>query len=583
VTDTLQHLRDRKLVQWALAYIAAAFALIQVVDIVAQRFAWPEAVERYLIVALAVGFFAALVLAWYHGERGAQSVSGTELVILALLLGIGGVVAWRFAVRGDAPRPASASGTAAPAAAADAADPKSIAVLPFVNMSGEAKNEYFSDGITEEILNALAQVPGLKVAARTSAFAFKGKDPDLRKVGDVLDVATVLEGSVQRDGDTVRIIAQLIDARSGYHLWSERYDRQLTSVFAIEDEISKAIADRLELQFGGAASAGKTADPQAHELYLRGLALLAARGPGLREAADLFSKAVAIDPQYAQAWGALAETEQLLPGYVMSVPRAEADARAEAAAQRALAINPDTPAALVAMAEVYMKRMDWTRADTSLRRALALAPSDAEAANQYGQFLLETGQFPQALRQIDRAGELDPLSAVMPVVRAATLMALHRDAEGVAQIEAVLQAHPDFYPALITGALVYLRLDRAADGEALLRHLAQVLSVDAEAKAILARGVADASVRAAAVKSLEQSPANADIRSDQLIHAAMLTLLGERDHAFAELEAYAKQRASSATGLLWTGVFAPLSDDPRYRTLLRAMNLPYRADEPHAP
>jgi TolB-like protein/Tfp pilus assembly protein PilF len=583
VTDTLQRLRDRKLVQWALAYVAAAFALIQVVDIVAQRFAWPEAVERYLIVALAVGFFAALVLAWYHGERGAQRVSGTELVILALLLGIGGVVAWRFALRGDAPTPASAAGTPVPAAAAGAADPKSIAVLPFVNMSGEAKNEYFSDGITEEILNALAQVPGLKVAARTSAFAFKGKDPDLRRVGDVLDVATVLEGSVQRDGDTVRIIAQLIDARSGYHLWSERYDRQLTSVFAIEDEISKAIADRLEVQFGGAGSAGKTADPQAHELYLRGLALLAARGPGLRDAADLFSKAVAIDPQYAQAWGALAETEQLLPGYVMSVPRAEADARAEAAAQRALAINPDTPAALVAMAEVYMKRMDWTRADTSLRRALALAPSDAEAANQYGQFLLETGQFPQALQQIDRADKLDPLSAVMPVVRAATFMALHRDAEGVAQIQAALQAHPDFYPALMTGALAHLRLNRFADAEALLRHAAQVLGVDADAKAILARGVADAAVRAAAVKALEEASANADIRSDQLIHAAMLNLLGERNRAFAELEAYAKQRASSATGLLWTGVFAPLRDDPRYPALLRAMNLPYRSEEPHAP
>ena len=197
-------------------------------------------------------------------------------------------------------------------------DGKSIAVLPFVNMSGDPKNEYFSDGITEEILNALAQIADLKVAARTSAFAFKGKDPDLRKVGEMLGVATVLEGSVQRAGDDVRITAQLIDTRSGFHLWSEKYDRKLTNIFAVEDEISKAIADKLQVQLGGAHAGGNgnTGNSQAHELYLRGLTLLAARGPGLRDAVDAFAQAVKLDPQYAQAWGALAETEQLLPAYV---------------------------------------------------------------------------------------------------------------------------------------------------------------------------------------------------------------------------------------------------------------------------
>src|SRR6185437_7731244 len=182
----------------------------------------------------------------------------------------------------SAEAPSSLHVASAPSDALVVAIPaKSVAVLPFVNMSGDPKNEYFSDGITEEILDALAQLLNLKVAARTSAFAFKGKAEDLRKVGEVLDVATVLEGSVQQSGDEVRITAQLIDTRSGYHLWSEKYDRKLTSIFAVEDEISKTIADKLQVQLaagsGSTLVAQKTIDPRAHDFYLRGLTLLAAR------------------------------------------------------------------------------------------------------------------------------------------------------------------------------------------------------------------------------------------------------------------------------------------------------------------
>src|SRR5690348_1909734 len=219
-TGFLARLKQRKLVQWAIAYVAFAFALLQGVDIVAQRFGWPDQVEKLLILVLAIGFVVVLVLAWYHGERGAQKVSGTEIVILALLLAIGGGLLWRFEratpamAIPDSVAGATSSGLRVASvpihAQANPIPAKSIAVLPFVNMSGDAKNDYFSDGITEEILDALAQVPNLKVAARTSAFAFKGKAEDLRKVGEVLDVATVLEGSVQKSGDEVRITAQLI-------------------------------------------------------------------------------------------------------------------------------------------------------------------------------------------------------------------------------------------------------------------------------------------------------------------------------------------------------------------------------------
>ena len=258
MSEFLIRLKQRKLVQWALAYVAASFALIQVLDVVAQRFAWPDQLERILILALAVGFFVVLVLAWYHGERGAQRVSSTEIVILALLLAIGGGLLWRFARVGPTSSPDEARRNPEVVAAAPAISipAKSVAVLPFANLSGDPKQAYFSDGVTEEVLNALAQLPNLKVAARTSAFTFKSNASDVHEVGRVLSVATVLEGSIQKSGDEVRITVQLVDTRSGYQLWSENYDRKLNNIFAVEDEISNAVADKLRVQWSSASLSG---------------------------------------------------------------------------------------------------------------------------------------------------------------------------------------------------------------------------------------------------------------------------------------------------------------------------------------
>ena len=180
-------------------------------------------------------------------------------------------------------------------------------MLPFENLSDDKGNAYFSDGITEEILNALAQIPNLKVAARRSAFQFKGTDLDLRKIGQVLGVAHILEGSLQKAGDQVRINVQMVDVQEGLQVWSEKYDRKLDNVFAVEDEIAKAIATRLRVQLTGGGGqplvAERTTNSEAHELYLRGLTLLAARGPGMREAADVFQQAVTLDPKYTLSVG----------------------------------------------------------------------------------------------------------------------------------------------------------------------------------------------------------------------------------------------------------------------------------------
>lgn len=583
MNDFLVRLQQRKLVQWALAYIAASFALIQVLDVVAQRFGWPDQLEKLLILALALGFFVMLVIAWYHGEKGAQKVTGTELLILALLLAIGGGALWRFTrVSAPAVTGESASTSTVPAAAIP---DKSIAVLPFVNMSGDSKEDYFSDGITEEILNALAQVRDLKVAGRTSAFAFKGKAEDLRKVGEALDVATVLEGSVQKAGDEVRITAQLIDARSGYHLWSEKYDRKLTNVFAVEDEISKAIADKLQVQLAGAGSQSLVAqisvDPRAHDFYLRGLTLLAARS--VNEAVGTFQQAVAIDPDYAQAWAALAEAQALLPAYGPDAAQI-AYANSLESARRALALDPNIALAYVAQGMVYSNQMRWADADRVLRKALALAPGDAEVLNQYAQFLDAVGQLEPALVEFDRALQHDPLSGISAAIRVQLRLILHRDDPDTAavQIKAIIAAHPESLFVHRSATLIYLALHRYPEAEAQARAAATLNGTDPDAMALVVRGIADPRQRAAAVQALA-SLDNVAFRRDAILYAFFLAELGETDRALATLDDSAANGNSTIPQLLWHPAFDPIRDDPRFKTMLKKMGLPYTpsADATH--
>jgi len=453
---------------------------------------------------------------------------------------------------------------------------KSIAVLPFQNLSDDKNTAYFSDGITEEILNALAQIPNLKVAARRSAFQFKGNDLDLHKVGQVLGVAYILEGSLQKAGDQVRINVQLVDVQNGLQTWSEKYDRKLDNVFAVEDEIAKAVATQLRVH-GGAGQplvVDSTNNPQAHELYLRGLTLLAARGPGLREARDLLQHAVNLDAGYAQAWGALALTELLLPSYGLETFDA-ALPRGESAAQRALSLDSNTASAHVAVGLANTIRFRWPDAYQAFRRALALAPGDAEAVNQYAQFLSAVGQLEPALREIERAQQLDPLSPIIGVIHAGALAALRRDDAAEAQIKSILAAHPEFVAAHTWAATQYIDRKMYPEAEAQLRSLAKLNGQNGDSKGLLVRGMSNPTQRVAAVNRLETSPENADIRRDPIWYAFYLVSLGERDRALDQLEIYAVKHNSTFAAWLWNRGFDPLRDEPRFKAVLAKLGLPY--------
>jgi len=609
----LTELKRRNVIRMAGLYLVGAWLLTQVAGTVLPMFGAPEWMPRSVVILLALGFFPALIFSWIFeltpaGIKRDAEVKPEEsiapqtarrmdrMIIVVLLVALGYFAVDKFVLmpgrsvgqgekgleafsgkathqRPDAHLPENGSDAISISA-------KSVAVLPFVNMSGDPKNEFFSDGITEEILNALAQIADLKVAARTSAFAFKGKDPDLRKVGEILAVATVLEGSVQRAGDDVRITAQLIDAHNGYHLWSERFDRKLTNVFAIEDEISRAIATRLQSQLGVkvVSDAGRTTNPQAYEHYLRGLGLLAARGPGLREALTAFAEAVKLDPGYAQAWGALAETQIVAPGYVPGITMDDALQLAQAAAERALAIAPGTASAHVALGEIREYRRQWPQAEQSFQSALALAPGDGEAVNQYAQFLSITGQNDAALVQIDRARQLDPLSPIIGVIRAVVLMALHRDDEATAQIESSIAAHPDFGNASWVAMIHDAGLGRFAGAEAHLRVVAKVAGADPDDFARLALGMSDPAQRPAALQQIRAYIASKRPDDEPLSDAIVLALLHDRDGALEQIEIFVDHPGSAEGGLLWSRSLDSLREEPRFRAALKKMALPYKSE-----
>ena len=600
MAELLARLKQRKLVQWALAYLAGAWAVLQALGLAADSYDWPHRVMQIAFAAIAVGFAIALVLAWYHGEKGRQRVSSAELLLIALVLAVGGGLLWRYARVAPAatgtvaargadgaqgnPR-TMVSGASAKAVPTDSVPAKSIAVLPFVNMSGDPKNDYFSDGITEEILNALAQVPKLKVAARTSAFAFKGKEEDLRKVGEVLDVATVLEGSVQRSGDEVRITAQLIDTRTGYHLWSEKYDRKLTSIFAVEDEISKAIADKLRVQLVGGDNRALVAqtriDPRAHDLYLRAIAAIARRGPALKDAVLLLQQATARDPDYASAWAALSQAYELLPWYELAEWPGSL-ASAEQSARRALALDPQSGEAHAALANVLRDKLDYASADREYRRALALNPGSSEIRNQYAQLLNAVGASDAMLQQERSAISLDPLAPNPRYMLGFELVIQHRYPEAAAEFEKVLEQTPDYAYARFHLALT--NLYEGHDDEALKIGRAAALQAgqDPATIEVLLRACKNPALRPEALKRVVGIDRVQIAKLDDLSRAFWYSQLGAGDQALASLQTWVRTApvGQRFNGVRWLRLptFDPIRDDPRFKAALAKLGLPYRPD-----
>ena len=328
---------------------------------------------------------------------------------------------------------------------------RSVAVLPFVNMSGDSNNEYFSDGITEELLNALAQLPDLRVPGRTSSFAFKDGGLTIRQIADTLDVAHVLEGSVRRQGETVLITAQLIDAQTDAHLWSDTFERELTDIFAIQREIATAIADQLQVSLSGAEQARlvgeATASTEAYEAYLRGRYFWNQRtAESIRTAISEFQRAVDLDSNYAEAYSGLADSYLLIDNYVF---RTMPDYRTNselglAAAQRAVSLRPDLGMAHASLGFGLWMVGDWENAERELERAIELNPGYAIAHMWRAFVLASTGRADEAVGPAQRALELDPVSRVISLVSGEVFLLGGRMEEAIEQLRETIGLAPEW-------------------------------------------------------------------------------------------------------------------------------------------
>ena len=350
MNEFFQRLKQRKLVQWAIAYVATAFALLQGIDIVAQQFGWHEGVRRGITLGLVVGFFVTVVLAWYHGEREAQRVTGTELLIIGLVLALGVGFLWRFA----ATRSADSKTATVPNESKSEINEKSIAVLPIMNSTGDPANEYFSDGMSEEFISSLSRLQDLKVIGRTSSFQFKGKTDDSKTIGEKLGVYYLLEGSVRKSADRVRIAVALIKSADGANVWSETYDRELKDIFAVQSEIAGAVAKQLKVALlgnnGQAAQLATAATPsnqnvEAYNALLQGNFYFNRRtAEDFRKAIGYYEEAIRLDPRYALAYAKLSTRRLNLAtnyGVIATKEREEAIAKARASAKSALELDPN--------------------------------------------------------------------------------------------------------------------------------------------------------------------------------------------------------------------------------------------------
>ncbi len=516
---TWDRLRRRKVVQWAIAYAAGAWGFQQGLAYVSTLLEWPVRVQRLSALALLMGLPLVLVLAWYHGDRGEQRVSRAELALLTVLFLIGGGVFWYYERTAVPPEPKhSAQQEPLETSRPTVAPSGSIAVLPFADLSPEHDQQHFSDGIAEEILNVLARMDALKVASRTSSFQYRDPKAGAPAIAGALGVRHLLEGSVRKAGDRVRVTAQLIDAVADRHLWSEAYDRPLTAenAFAIQEEIANAVVRQLTAAIGvGAASSqavrveADTADIAAYELYLKGRALFVLRGvENLGAAVQALEEATRLDPGFARAW----ETLAMVYGVAESWGLAGRDYRRLAldAADRAERLNPQLSTPYAVRGEVIFDSISMGEAGelqaalANFDEAIARDPKNATAWFWRGLALVNLGFFDRALADIAKCLEIDPAYGFCAKWLAYTHLLAGQEERALALYErsgkAVLSAAPVF------AAVYAARGDRSAARAILDSFYADVPQVAAELDRALTDPTYRDADRARALALMEETP-----------------------------------------------------------------------------
>jgi len=579
-------LKRRNVYKVGIAYIVAGWALSQGIAQVFPVFDVPNWVIRSIVVLIIIGLPIALVLAWMF-EITPQGIKRTEtadampgtarqkkhtwiyVVVIGALLSIGLFFLGRYTAENkmENGRPGGPS-----------VPEKSIAVLPFDNLSRDPDNAYFAEGVQEEILTRLARVADLKVISRTSTQRFNSAPSDLRDIAKQLGVRHILEGSVQKANDQVRVNVQLINTATDAHLWADTYDRKLTDIFAVESEIAKSIADTLRAKLNSSAehvlASRPTENPEAHELYLKGRYFWNRRtGANLQKAVDYFERAIEKDPKYALAYSGLADCHVLLPVYpeLGTYPRDEMP-KALAAAHKAVELDDTLAEAHTSLGRALASDLQLSAATSEFKRAIELNPSYATARQWFGECLQSQGRVQDALAELKRAQEVDPLSLVNNALVGFALDTVGQSDEAIAQLHRTIEMDPSFANshAMLGNVLEHKGQLLEANVE---YEKANSLNADPINLAQLARAYFLAGRKAEAqqlwdkLKSLSQR---------QYVPAYSMALVqsafGDKDEAIRLLEkSYEDHAPFDSSDLGWILIdyrLDPLRSDPRFKKLI---------------
>jgi len=596
-------LKRRNVFRVGIAYLIGSWLLAQIAELLLATFSAPDWTMKFIVVALMIGFPIALFFAWafeltpdgvkreseVDRSQSIRQHTGSKLdrgIIVILVIALAYFVWESRFEKGSEPFSQEATMQAVKAGNEKRAlTPfltKSVAVLPFVNMSSNPEQEYFSDGITEEIINALVKIPGLSVPARTSVFGFKGQQGDVRKIGEQLGVAHVLEGSIRSQGNQVRITAQLIKVDDGFHLWSETYDRKLDNIFVVQEEIASAIATVLtgELGLDVVTVPNKTRNMEAYDSYLQGRAYLHKRGlDNLDRAVALFKRSTELDPEFAPAWAAMALT------YTVMELNPELMAQAISTAKHALSLDPDNVDALDALASSLRDSWQWAEAEPYFERAMTIDPQSSELLEDYAEFLGMVGRFDKYLSVAQTGYAIDPQLGPLADAYVNALMIHGRYTTAIEVIEQWnMSVRPEH--------------DLAWWSEPFWKMLPLMASGDNAGVIEMAKNLdtrhLTTSVRNAVIELLE-NPENVQAR--EVLRATISTVTGwdyDRDSLMSNWvlvytgnidfiidSAIAKGQRFSFGNFeeIWSPLYKPFRQHPRFKEYLEVLNLPEYWDQ----
>jgi TolB-like protein/tetratricopeptide (TPR) repeat protein len=575
-----QELKRRNVIRVAAAYAVTAWLILQIADVILGNIGAPSWVFPTILMVVALGFPVALVFAWAFeltpdGLKREADVDRTtsitrqtgrrlDRVIIGVLAIAVVYFAWdKFLSGPDAEVTRTAS-----------ANKASIAVLPFVNMSSDPEQEYFSEGISEELLNLLAKVPQFQVAGRTSSFEFKGQNDDLREIGELLGVDNILEGSVRKGGDRVRITAQLVSVDDGFHLWSDTYDRELDDIFAVQDQIANAVVGELKLKLLGAeipavTSAPLFKDSDAHNFFLQGRYFMSRLGPdNSARAIEAFQKAVDIAPESALALAGLAAAKVRYAGQAEE-GQSEALAEGRALAARALSMDDQVPEVHLVRADLaYSHDWDWATAEKALDQVLVLRPGDINALGGKADIALTLGRVDESVAMYRELLERDPMNDGLAYGMVRRMITIGNYAEGEAIARRLVQQDPD--ENFANGYLAWVLAEAGRHEESIEYAKKEPVNfIRNVALGINYYLIGDEEAGRQAAQALEDSYGAA--AAYQLAIVAMAA--GDADEAMRWLEVAYEVHDPGMTAIKTDTLLAPLHDDPRFIALLEKMNL----------